>query len=227
MGAWITLHVFDPEKFQNELVPLIKGQKGSLEADYQRYLLTCLRHQSSLDIGQIIEISRQFDDTMSHFSGYVGKTNSEGFWDVFDWHYEYARFFTVMMFTYCADLYPYFRTGKHSIATRISYRQSQSLAENILWKLYDHRHFSPHSSGISGWLNCEELDLLIMDFDKIDSSDFPDMHNDVGLFIQKLATQNLSILQTMDVDQSGLAKILPTTQISKIQWETSEFLCYE
>lgn len=229
MGAWITLHVFDPKKFQKELVPRLKGQKENLEVDYQRYLLTCLNHQSNLDIGQIIEISRQFDDTLSHFLGYQGKTNSEEFWDFFGWHYEYTRFFTLMLFTYCADLYPYFRTGKHGIVLRMSYRQSQSLAQNILEKLYDYRQFSPHYSGISGWLSQEELELLLLDFDNVYNDDEFEMRDEFGAFMQKLATQKLSILQTIDVHHNELAKILPHTQISNLNWQDRpwEYLCYE
>jgi hypothetical protein len=229
MGAWVTLHVFDPEKFQKELVPLLKGQKGSLEANYQRYLLTCLRHESKLEIGQIIEISRQFDDTMSHFSGYAGKTNSEEFWEFFDWHYEYARFFTVMIFTHCADLYPYFRTGKVGMVGRMSYKKAPSLAENVLWRLYDYKHFSPHGMGITGWLTQEEMEFLLLDLDNIYGDDNFEMRDEFEAFVKKLAAQKLSILQTIDVHHTDLAKILPCTHISNLPWkdQTWEYLCYE
>lgn len=229
MGAWVTLHVFDSEKFQKELVPRLKGQKGDLEADYLCYLKTCVGHKSNLNIEQIITVSRQFDDTLSHFSGYSGKTNSEDFWDFFDWHYEYARFFTVMIFTHCADLYPYFRTGKIGMAGRMNYKKASSLAEDILWRLYDYRHFSPHGMGITGWLTQEEMELLLLDFDNIYDEDEFEMRDEFEAFVKKLAAQKLSILQTIDVSQTELAKILPKTQVSNLHWKDQpwEYLCYE
>lgn len=229
MGAWVTLHVFDPEKLQKELVPRLKGQKGDLETDYLSYLKTCVGHKSNLNIEQIIDISRQFDDALSHFSGYAGKTNSEEFWEFFDWHYEYARFFTVMIFTHCADLYPYFRTGKIGIAGRMSYKKTSSLAESLLWRLYDYQHFSPHGMGITGWLAQEEMELLLLDLDNIYDDDNFEMRDEFEAFVKKIAAQKLSILQTIDVSQTDLAKTLPQTQISNLHWKDQpwEYLCYE
>ena len=38
MGSWNTVHLFDVSKFYNDIIPTLRGEKGSLKNDYIDFL---------------------------------------------------------------------------------------------------------------------------------------------------------------------------------------------
>jgi hypothetical protein len=122
MGVWNTLHLFDINEFYENRVPILRGEKGSLENDYKEFLKSYkiggisklssseLIKQIEKSVSEIIKISNLFDPTFRTHKIYdciESWDEKRKYLNDNEYYYEFDSFFEYYIFKYCADFYPH------------------------------------------------------------------------------------------------------------------------
>jgi len=183
MGDLNTLHLFSESIFYNQTVLLLKGKKGDMEKYYHDFLgyhinggiETLSKSEVNIlckkAIEEIISISNKFDyafilnkdfmiDDSEERKAYLGKYN---------FFYDFNQFFQYIIFSTCADYFPFFQLGNQSLSRRIQMK-NRSIGFEVISKLSmrsDYNLFCCDGEGIVGWVSSEEAQLLKDDFSSL------------------------------------------------------------
>lgn len=241
MGVWNTLHLFDINEFYENRVPILRGEKGSLENDYKEFLKSYkiggisklssseLIKQIEKSVSEIIKISNLFDPTFRTHKIY----DSIESWDEKrkylndnEYYYEFDSFFEYYIFKYCADFYPHLSCGKGGLFSRLNPKVS-SIGYEILSIIENESFFSPDSMGIINWISTEETELLSNsgnDFNKRNYQEGENLYFDQFMHFFDIASSNkLGLIRGQDMRENILEKLPQYKLIEKNEWINYNF----
>ncbi|XZF15834.1 hypothetical protein ACTHGU_06835 [Chitinophagaceae bacterium MMS25-I14] len=179
MGYWITVHLFDDTIFYSEVVPTLRGLKGSFASDYSDFLKTYLHGAAApiankqfdayleKSVRRITEIANEFDESFRVHREYNAiednRDQRRDFLNQYDSYYEFGKFFEYYIFKTCADYYPYLPVGKRPISHKLNFNDDALAISFICDFDYWDGIFSADATGILNWAGKEDTALLYLD----------------------------------------------------------------
>lgn len=243
MGAWNTLHLFDIEKFEKEIVPTLRGEKGCFKNDYKAFLSTYrLGGISNIDaeelekiidksVTEVTTIANQFDASFKRHKIYNA---------IEDWHeqrvylernefyYEFSKFFEYYVFLHCVDFYPHLYTGKRGVLSVFD-PKPRSIGEEILCNLdFSETFFCADGMGIVNWINTEDIKILLKCKEDLFSKatytdeDYQYMETFIQLF-EIAADHNYGLIRGVDLRERILERFPQYKLIDKEVWVKFDF----
>lgn len=226
MGDWHTVHLFNDKIFYNEIVPLLKGDKGDLFPYYLQFLTTCLGGKSEISMEEMISVSNQLENDFRIFPPFQKYLNNvTSFYSEYKWSFQFSRFFEYVVFTDCADYWPYFisgRTGIEHLLPDMPLSSAGHRALGILGEMNYSTVFSAEGMGITGWISSEDVKVLLSDIENSLQSVPQDDMEVLEYFMNFLriaAKLDLGMISGVNVDD-GTLRTLPQYKLSdELLWK--------
>lgn len=178
MGYWCTLHLFDDQIFYKKIVPELKGQKGDLESECEKFLklytVGSLNKFSKSEVlkrvdevtKSIRKISNSLDKSFkinAEYSPIKDYREQQLFIGKLDGHYHFCKFLEYYVFKHCADFFPHIALGKGGLHRNFNLN-FKTLAYSIISEIDEWKGFLCHDMmGVTNWLDKEEIELLYLD----------------------------------------------------------------
>ncbi|WP_428665730.1 hypothetical protein [Runella sp.] len=233
MGYWTTLHLFDYKTFYNERVPVLKGEKGSLEEDCLEFLklyTTCgIAHFSESKVSALIRqnietinrISNSFDTSFKvhrEFHKIKNHNDRSLYLSQLEGYSDFGRFMEYYIFKTCADFFPHIPLGKGGVMRNFTIN-FKTLSYSIIGE-FDSRNefFCDDMMGVSNWISSEDVELLYLDKENLHFED--NGRADAFLTLLDIAYKNgLGLVMGIDMREDRL-ELLPSYKlISSAGWE--------
>jgi hypothetical protein len=221
MGDWNTLHLFNEDIFYNQTVPLLKGKYGDLEKEYYDFLKYHLiggidrLSKSELNIlckkgaEDVIAVASNFDYVFTLHSEFMIDDQEErkSYLDKHNWFYDFNRFFEYIVFSTCADYFPWYRLGKCGLFTQVPMK-NRSIGYEVISKLSmrsEYNLFCCDGSGIISWISSEEAALLKNDYSSvIEKNEFT---TDFEKFLDGVVQNQLGLLAAVNLTENILKQL--------------------
>lgn len=233
MGYWTTLHLFDYKTFYNERVPVLKGEKGSLEDDCLEFLkLYATGGIARFSESKVSDLIRQNIETINRFSNSFDKSfkvhhefhkikndNDRSLYlSQLEGYSDFRRFIEYYIFKTCADFFPYIPLGKGRVSHNFNIH-FKTLSYSIIEEL-DSRNefFCEDMMGVSNWITHEDVELLYLDRSNLYSDN--NERAEAFLTLLDVAYKNgLGLVMGIDM-REGILELLPGYKlISSYIWE--------
>lgn len=236
MGKWHTVHLFDDKKFNEIVIPKLRGRNGGIKEDFMEiysffpghfplYYSICKlsieEQENSIknEVKAIEEFSKGFDDT---FKLHRGFSKASKISELKGMPSNFMKLFEALVFKYCVDYFPFFASGKHGISSPSRFCwKSPSIGLELIRELdysdYDNFNLFSDDFGIVNWITNEELSLIYDDKLKI-MEDGNEAH--IGFFnLVDMAYKNdLGLIQGVDMNDDLLQQMPQHKVASESQW---------
>lgn len=198
MGDWHTLHLFDHAKFSREIIPELKKKpflEHCFDAAVDQYWLRGENKEKR--IADLLELSARF----------IEKGFPEAVED--DVHADFNCIATLTLFETCALFNPHFRLGKSLLFRCIRFEQRNTIAESLLSEIRSASSLGCYGFGIQGWLSPQEVELLLLDSDKMLPVEPDDEAyiQELKIFLQNALDYGFGVVSGMNMNESSLAKL--------------------
>lgn len=232
MGYLRTLHLFDDQKFYNEVVPLLRGERGDLLFEYREFLKLNLlvgianmneaeiNRIAQNDVNQITCLSGKLTANFKSHSEHPRHEDLELFLDNLTIRDVFTNFFEYYIFKSCADFFPHVFLGKFGVRYSLNLSR-KSLADSVTRELDSTNILLNNSMGIINWLTHEDVRLLYLDKENIQVKDKEKGGNIMG-FIEIAKENNLGLVQGLDLNDRLLVRLPAHKLISAEQWESMD-----
>lgn len=232
MGAWNTVHLFDDKIFFNETAPKLRGEKEGIRQRYDEHLKFCTNWTCDTLLEKLISVSQEMDKHFTKYPGFKPNEDLSAFFRAHKWTYDFAHFFEMMVFSECADFFPYGRLGKSIIANKLIYNKTSMSHEIIGILAGDDRVFNCEGFGVTGWITAEEAELLLLDIERVE---YKGNENDrwwANEFIQFLkigVAHNKGLITGRDLHDQMIKKLPPYKLVPESVWQDhqNEILIYK
>lgn len=203
MGDWNTLHFFNERKFQEEFVPVFKGDRNRLSQYFNskvgQLLLEDFDIYQEERIDIIMDIANKMDDNFIVYSKYLKALKSvlkqeekkQIGYQFEDELEDFQYLLSIIIFTECAPFFPYFRMGKGLSFSNLKFTEENTKAEY----LFDRIRYCPYPGnvlsfdGIRSWMKAEETKELYENFHQIQPNikgDSPSHNKSALSFVDEL-----------------------------------------
>ncbi|MGG8496741.1 hypothetical protein ACQY1Q_10010 [Tenacibaculum sp. TC6] len=239
MGSWNTVHLFDVSKFYNDIIPTLRGEKGSLKNDYIDFLKLSriggindlsdydLKKLTNESISKIIRISNQFDSIFKIHKIYNNIKPWEEqrkYLNDNEYYYTFNMFFEYSIFKYCADFHPHIYTGKRGLNSVLAPKKN-TIANEILDNLENfNTFFCADNTGVGNWINIEDTNILfnckedLFSKPPYDEDDYNYFKKIIKL-IEIASSNNLGLIRGIDLRESMLEKLPGNKLIEESYWK--------
>ncbi len=244
MGVWNTVHLFDNNKFYNEVVPCLRGDENCFKEDYlefyKSYRTGGIANLSDNELDEILnesiqrvkEIVNQLD---LNFKKHEVYNYLESYQDQLDYlnkynYYEFCKFFEYYLFKYCADFFPYIICGKRGLVSVLDSKDN-SIGSEILYNLGDSDNVFNLDGGIINWISNEDTEILGSCEEDFFSKDYycnEDLEylENVIRFFKIASSNNLGLVQGQDMREERLIELPQFKLIEVNKWDKNDFDVY-
>lgn len=236
MGYWCTLHLFNDQKFYKQVIPKLKGRCENLASECKDFLLLHtiggMKNLSEFEIqNRVNKIStsiNKLSDSMDEpfkkhleFSKIKDYEQRRLYLNNLTDHYEFCKFFEYYVFKYCTDFFPHISLGKGGISRNFKLNR-QSISYSLISELDTwNDFFCGYTTGITNWLNHEEIELLYLDRENLL---FDEKRKEKGESIRSLLEiayhHKLGLIVGVDMNGERLKNLPANKLISAKDWES-------
>lgn len=212
MGEWNTLHLFDKEKYMDEIVPQVKDAGHYFERNLKRMSEDCrlkrlVNYCPSKE--EYINFVKELNDELNMYGG------QSNYSSVAEFHKDRL---IENIFSSVAYFFPYFILGKriftgavkakaNSVAEELTraIMYSNSNRETVL-DIYDH--------GVRNWLDKYDVELLYFDLDNIHATtrDGDEYVDNFKAFVGLAYQNNLGLITLREPCESTLSRLSPISE---------------
>lgn len=240
MGQWNTLHLFDDKKFEERVIPILKGAENKLaeylDSEIAQELLDFEYDKRSREerIDEIIKVSNKRTADFKLLPEFIEKTKLISDYDqkwalVPDGMEDLNDIFPLVVFAECGLVSPYFQLGYRSTYHYMTFYAEDTLAEKYIDQIRTGIYgglLGLHGFGIYNWLSNEDVKSLIACYDEIITNDYT---AELLTFLTIADENGLGIVAAVDIDTRELNKIEHPPIGSNIDWASYglKFLIFE
>ena len=227
MSDWKTLHFFDSEKYNDEVVPKVKGFRLNysdfFDSDLAKYVR---RNTSILELQSFIdgltedlkkhkvldEIEKRTKKRNQPYQEFVRQRLRDGekFSKLYESQYEtYSSLITFIVFKECASFNPHFILGRRIFGSFIE-TKTGSIAEEVCSQITQMEVCIGESySTFTNWITREEAELLLMDFSNVKpkNEDSFDYFKDFKVFLETAVDNSLGLIAGQNMHE-GLITLI-------------------
>ncbi len=239
MGYWKTLHLFDSKKFEEEVIPIMKGNHDILRSYFDKFnndLFLDYDGEKSTDdrIKDLIVLSNKRSKDFKQypeFTKYVENMSDPS--DIWDFNpptmSDFCDMLQLLVFSRCAITSPYFKLEGGRSLISLEYKSDNTVAEKYIKRIgFGGRVTATcfDSIGILEWLDHNDVKYLIDHYDEIVANDYSD---ELFIFLKIANQHELGVLTAIDVDFNILRKLDKHSIYQKVNFKGSALknLLYE
>lgn len=240
MGQWNTLHLFDDKKFEERVIPILKGLGNKLanyfDSEIAQRLLDFEYDKRSREerIAEIIDVSNKRTADFRQLPEFIEKAelinDYDKMWElVSDGMEDLNDIFPLVVFAECGLVSPYFQLGYRLTYHYLTFYTENTLAEKYINQIRQGVYgglLGLDGFGIYNWLSNEDVKGLIACYDEIITNDYS---AELLTFLTIADENGCGVVVAVDIDTGELNKIEHPPIGSNIDWASYglKFLIFE